>query len=407
MIGDYFKIAFRNLQHRKTRTWLTMIGIFIGIMAVVALISLGQGLQVMINEQFEALGTNKLIIMPKGMYGPGGETSTVTFTQSDYDAVKKVKGVSEAAYFTFQNTKAEFKGDVRYSYAMSMPSTSEGIRLVKEMIGSVETIEGRDLKKNDKYKVLIGNDLAFKKVFPNPINVGDKVLINEKEFKVIGIWEKIGSPVDDQTFYIPEEAFEEIFDIGDRVDYIFAEVSDQNNINKIARDVEETLRKNRGLDEGKEDFEVQTPEEMLETYGNILLIVQIVLVGIASISLIVGGIGIMNTMYTSVLERTKEIGIMKSIGAKNSDIQKLFLVESGVLGMVGGIVGVLLGMGISKMVEIIARAFLGTGMLLRAYFPWYLIVGALAFSFIVGVLSGVLPARQAAKLQPVDSLRYE
>ena len=406
MIGDYFKIAFRNLQHRKTRTWLTMIGIFIGIMAVVALISLGQGLQEVINEQFEALGYDKLIIMPKGMYGPGGETSTVTFTKSDHEAIKKVRGVSAAAYMIFQNTKAEFKEDIRFVYAVSMPSTSEELKLFKSMI-DLEIVEGRILKKNDKYKTLIGNDLANKKVFTNPVSVGDKVLINEQEFKVVGIWEKIGSTIDDQTFYIPENAFEEIFDIGNRVDYIFAQVSDQNNINKIAEDVEETLRENRGLEEGKEDFEVQTPEEMMETYANILLIVQIVLVGIAAISLIVGGIGIMNTMYTSVLERTKEIGIMKSIGAKNSDIQKLFLVESGVLGLVGGIVGILLGMGISKLVEIIAKAFLGTGMLLRAHFPWYLIVGALLFSFLIGTLSGVLPARQAAKLKPVDSLRYE
>ena len=123
------------------------------------------------------------------------------------------------------------------------------------------------------------------------------------------------------------------------------------------------------------------------------------------IAIIVGGIGIMNTMYTSVLQRTRDIGIMKAIGAKNSDILLIFLIESGILGLVGGAIGILIGVALSKLVEF--ASFQSGITLFQAYFPWYLIAGALAFSFIVGVLSGILPARQASKLKPVDALRYE
>jgi putative ABC transport system permease protein len=140
--------------------------------------------------------------------------------------------------------------------------------------------------------------------------------------------------------------------------------------------------------------------------STVLNMVQVFLIGIAAISLIVGGIGIMNTMYTSVLERTKEIGTMKAVGAKNSDILFIFLSESGLLGLIGGIMGVVLGLGISKTVEIIAVTSLNTT-LLKAAVPGYLVIGCLSFAFLIGALSGTIPALTASKLKPADALRYE
>ena len=148
------------------------------------------------------------------------------------------------------------------------------------------------------------------------------------------------------------------------------------------------------------------PSDLIESFLNVLLVIQVVFVGIAAISLLVGGIGIMNTMYTSVLERTREIGVMKAIGARNSDVLGLFLIESGLLGLAGGTIGVLIGIAISKSVEVLANTVVGPGTL-YAYYPAYLIIGALAFSVIVGMISGVLPARRASKLKPVDALREE
>ena len=158
--------------------------------------------------------------------------------------------------------------------------------------------------------------------------------------------------------------------------------------------------------EKTQDFDILTPEELLGSVQDILNIITAFLAGVAAISLIVGGIGIANTMYTSVLERTSEIGVMKAIGAQNKDILMIFLIESGLLGFVGALIGVVLGYGVSKGIEYIAINQLNTN-LLQAAAPFYLILGCLAFGFIIGSVSGLTPARKAAKTNVVDALRYE
>ena len=175
-------------------------------------------------------------------------------------------------------------------------------------------------------------------------------------------------------------------------------------INRIFTRIEKLLRKERDVEKGKENFVVESPEGMLESLDSTLFAVQIFIIIIALISLLVGGIGIMNTMYTSVLERTKEIGIMKSIGAKNYMIFNLFFIESGLLGMVGGIIGVALGLIFAYGLAAIGRAVLGVD-LIQAKVSLTLIFSSLFFSFFMGTLFGVLPAIQASKLNPVDSLR--
>ncbi|MCS7109613.1 MAG: ABC transporter permease, partial [Candidatus Micrarchaeota archaeon] len=183
---------------------------------------------------------------------------------------------------------------------------------------------------------------------------------------------------------------------------ILATVKETYPIDVVAERVKEALRKDRGLKEGEEDFTVQTPQQLYETYGAVISVIQIIVIGIAAISLIVGGIGIMNTMYTSVLERTREIGIMKAVGARNRDIMMIFLIESGILGLVGGILGIIAGIAISKGIETIT---IQTGYPFGASTPIWLIIGALAFSFIIGSISGLLPAIQAARTKPAESLR--
>ena len=189
-------------------------------------------------------------------------------------------------------------------------------------------------------------------------------------------------------------------------DMIIAQVEDKNKIGDIAEEVRRKIRDDRNLKEGEEDFTVQTPDQSLEGINTILSIINYIVIGIAALSLIVGGVGITNTMYTSVLERTKEIGVMKSIGAQNKDILMIFLIESGLLGLVGGIIGVILGFGIGKLIEFIVASLLGTN-LLRVSAPIYLIIGCLAFAFLTGVIAGTIPAWRAAKTNVVDALRYE
>lgn len=405
MRADYFTIAVGNLRKRKIRSWLTMVGIFIGISTIVALISLGQGMKSAINEQFEVLGVDKVIIEPRGTFGPPGSSAlTAELTTDDEEFVRNIRGVAEVTSFALANIRVEFNDQVKYYQAWSVP-TGEGRRLFKE-IYNFDVEEGRELEKGDKFKVVVGKGIVADDLFsPNP-KVRDKIKINDEDFKVVGNWERIGNPGDDRAFAIAEDAFREIFDVPERVDFILAR-TEKGELPKVVADrVEKELRKFRDVEEGEEDFSISTSEELVSTFGDILTALQVVLIGIAFISLIVGGIGIMNTMYTSVLERTKEIGIMKAIGGRNSDILKIFLIEAGLLGTIGGGIGVILGYIMSKAVELYAvNVFKIT--FLKTYFPWYLIIGALMFSYLVGMVSGVLPARAASMQKPVEALRYE
>ena len=328
-------------------------------------------------------------------------------TEKDIEVVKNVKGVDSVASMIFKTAKIEFKDEIKFNFIIGMPShDSEQVRLLEEN-QNIEIASGRDLKNSDKYKAIVGINYPLKKVFSKEVGLRDKIIIENQEFEVIGTLKRIGNPFDDSAVIIPSETLKQINNIkDDEVSMAIIQVSDPDKLNEISEDIKKDLRKSRNLKENQEDFQLSTPEQILEAVSTVFFIVTTVLIGIAAISLLVGGIGIMNTMYTAVLERTKEIGIMKAIGAKNSDILLLFLIESGILGLIGGVIGVILGMTLSKSVELIAAQYIGSP-LIKASFSLTLILGALAFSVIVGSISGVFPAIQASKLKPVDALRYE
>ena len=213
--------------------------------------------------------------------------------------------------------------------------------------------------------------------------------------------EEIGNSQDDNSINIDFDTFREIFDAEDRVDAITATAKPGLDMDALKEKTERKLERARG----DENFQVMTSANILEQVNSILGIVQFVLIGIAGISLLVGGIGIMNSMYTSVLERTKEIGIMKSVGARNSDILLIFLVESGFIGLIGGIFGVLLGTGMALAVGAIAKQ--AGFALLKIVIDYKILLFGLSFAFVLGMISGALPAYRASKLKPVDALRYE
>ncbi len=399
---DYFSLAFNNLKRRKLRSWLTMIGIFIGIAAVVALISLGQGLQGYITGEFEKLGKDKIMIQPKTLGPPGSATSpSLKLTSKDLRVIEKTQGVEWALGMIYKVGQIEFKKELEISYVIGI--NPEDVELMSE-IQSFQVQDGRWLREGDKYKVIVGHLHAYGDIWKKDVRIGDTLNIEGVGFKVVGIVERIGNHYDDSQVYVPKEVLRDLLNMEDEESWIMAKSSSNYDPEDVAEKIEDKLRRSRDERKGYETFSVQTSEQLLETFSNIFAVVQAVLVGIAAISLLVGGIGIMNTMYTSVLERTKEIGTMKAIGAKNSDILKIFLFESGLLGLVGGAIGILIGIGLAKGTEYIATAALGTTFL-QAALPLYLIVGALAFSFLIGTASGILPAMQAAKLKPADALR--
>ncbi|MFQ5531410.1 MAG: ABC transporter permease [Candidatus Nanoarchaeia archaeon] len=404
MIQDYFILAVRNLRKRKLRTWLTMLGIFISIATIFMLISLSLGLQGAVEEQFRLLGTDKFFILPAiGFLGPPGSVGGVILTENDVNVVRKVQGVKDYSYFVAANAKLEFNSEIKYLFVWGVPL--ETLEVFTEG-GAWKAEEGQDLKPGDSGTIMIGSLYKTRQVFKKPVRVGDRIDINDEKFRVKSIAFPIGNPGDDSSILMSMDDLRRVFEIPERVDQIMVQVDQGEDITEVAERVEKKLRNSRDLTEDTQDFEISTPEELLESFSVILNIITAFLGGVAAISLIVGGIGIANTMYTSVLERTNEIGTMKAVGARNSDIMYIFLIESGLLGLIGGIVGVLLGYGISKSIEYIAVTQLNTG-LLQAAAPWYLVLGCLAFGFLIGAISGTLPAIQASKTNVVDALRYE
>ena len=405
MLKDYAVFSLKNLRSRRLRSWLTMIGIFIGIAAVVSLIGLGEGLRLAIMSQFGFLGPDVLGVQASGIAfaGPPGQAVANPLSDELVDKVGKVNGVEASIARYIESVTVEFNDRQKILIVGSIPN-GENRKILETMV-NLRTEEGRLLRDGDTRKVMIGNNLKDDDEFGRGIKVGDRILVNGFSFEVAGILEKKGSFIFDNNIFMNENSMIDILGTEkEKVDVIAVKVKDQSRINEIKANIEELLREERDVDKGEEDFQVESPQQTLEALNSTLFAVQLFVYIIVAISLAVGGIGIMNTMYTAILERTKEIGVMKSIGARNSAIFFMFFIESGLLGTVGGIIGILLGMGFAYGISFVGRLALGSD-LIRASINPLLIVGALLFSFVLGTLFGVLPAYQASKLNPVDSLR--
>lgn len=404
MIRDYLRLSYDSLTHRGVRSWLTIIGIFIGITAVISLISLGEGLRGVVASQFNFLSTDVLVIQASGLnYGPPGTGAVNPLKKKYVDDIERFNGVDTAIGRILESSLLEFNGKSEPAFVASMPQGSK--RKAVETIAQIELMRGRDLRDEDTNKVILGTNYVNADRFGKVIEVGSNVVIKDREFEVVGILKKKGSFTVDNAVVMNEEELKKVFNVSDTYSLIAVKISEGKDISSVKDKIEEYLRKERNAKKGKEDFSVQTPQQAIKTLDSVMFAIQIFIYVIAGISIIVGGIGISNSMYTAVTERTREIGIMKSIGARNSDIFSLFLIESGLLGMVGGILGILCGLGLAY-----GLAFMGTNLLntdlIRVNASMSLILGALSFSFLIGSVSGLLPAIQASKLKPVDALRY-
>jgi putative ABC transport system permease protein len=404
MIQDLFLLSVNSMKRRKLRSWLTLLGIFIGILAVVSLISLGDGLRQAITGQFSGLSVDTLTVTnAETGFGPPGSTAVKKLNDHDLKLIESVKGSKIVVPRLIRVVRVEYNKIAKFNYATNLPDDSEKIDFVYTGL-NLKLEDGKLLNPGDSGKVILGNDFVTNDMFDKKIRVGNTINIQGKDFQVVGIFEKGSSIITNGVIYMTEKDMKDLLNIENEYDLIVVRADSPDNVEKLAKDLENKLRRDRGEKIGEEDFSVQTPVQSLQTINTILDIINVVVIGIAAISLIIGGIGITNTMYTSVLERTKEIGTMKAIGAKNSNVMSLFVIESGLFGLVGGILGALFGIFISYLVSTGANSYFGQD-IFKFQVSWMLIVGAICFSFFIGVIAGIVPSYQASKLKPADALR--
>ncbi|MFB6202919.1 MAG: ABC transporter permease [Candidatus Nanohaloarchaea archaeon] len=398
---DSFRLVIRNLRYRKKRSWLTIIGTFVGILAIVALISIGQGLESSVRSEFKELGGDKVFI------SPGGSSLSSRFTASnsklrsdDLRTVRNTRGVSEATGIISSSKQISYSGETEFLTVLGLP-TGPGAELVRETQG-VEILRGRYIRRTDSYNVLVTSQAA-RNAFSEEIYLRSKIEINGSEFRVVGIVEQTGTGGAD--IYMEMEKARKITGKENVYDQIIARTAEGFPPSEVQQNVRESLRQARNLERNEEDFTTRTAADIIDSFQSQLSLIRGFLVGLGTISLLVGGVGIMNTMYTSVAERTREIGVMKAVGATNWQILRIFLIESGIIGLTGGLLGVIGGLGVSYVASEIISSRIGIQMT-PGTSP-ELILGSLAFAFLVGTISGFLPARKAAKLEPVEALRYE
>ena len=385
------------VKHRKMRFALTVLGIVIGIAAVVSLVSIGQGMETSITEAFEAFGADKLIIFPGSFQGPQTGSFSINLEDDDVNEVKKVSGVKDAAGMWVLSFPVTFKDQTASIYLFGMdPEEAEEFM---EDIASFELEDGKFLTDKDRYGTVIGS-LTAHSTYEKEIGVGDKIEIKGVDFKVKGVIQATGSPQDDRSAMLSLDTMRELFDDSDEISMIMA-TADESRIEKIAEDVKDVLEDKYGED----TVSVTTSEQLASQISDIFAILSLVLGAIAGISLLVAGVGIANTMYMSVLERTREVGIMKAIGATNWNVLEIFLVESLIIGVIGGIIGSVLGAVLSQAINIASQGYLPIP--LKASVSLELFLAGVSFAIVVSILFGLIPARKAAKLKPVDALRYE
>lgn len=399
---ETFGIAIRAILLNKARSFLTMLGVIIGVGAVIMLIAIGNGLQAFVTGQFDQLGTNVLFVLPGDIFGEGGgfsqesQRSALTNNKLKYEDVVRLERlrplVTSVAPLATNQAEVSFQQKSKKTSIVGTTSQYATAQSTPMEKGTFFTNDESD--KGEKVAVL-GYEIA-QDLFGDVDPVGKKIRINSQQYVVKGMAEKqgggTGGPSFDTYVYIPILNYQKIFD-SFTVTQIVVRAKDTDSLPEAKLQVSKSLLQRLKKDE----FSIIETTELLSTINQILSVLTLGLGGIAAISLVVGGIGIMNIMLVSVTERTREIGLRKAIGATPNLILLQFLIESALLSVMGGMIGV-------------GIAFLGS-LAINAFFPavvtWQAVALAFGVSVAIGVIFGVAPARRASKLSPIEALRYE
>jgi putative ABC transport system permease protein len=401
ILFEAFRSAMRAIIASKMRSFLTSLGIIIGVASIIAVVSLVKGLETSITNQFEGYGSNSLFIQQKrDNYG----RLQGDLTEDDLIKLRSIEGIDVVSpqTFVFEYNGVQYQGrDHRADVVGVLPDYAEMDSSYPEIGRFITTADANARKKVAVIGVKVRDEL---KLPENPI--GEFIQYGPHWLKVIGVLESKGQMLGqdlDNYVYIPYPTAISIMGFQNQPFVIFvARVSDVDRMESITERVERTLRRQHGIaaDEPS-DFMIQSSDQVLSSIGQVTQVITLVFGGIVGISLLVGGIGIMNIMLVSVTERTREVGICKALGATRADILLQFLLEAVIISLIGGLVGLAIGFGLGAGIAGAIPNFPPSDV------PVWAIVLALGFSTGVGVVFGILPAAKAARLDPIDALRYE
>jgi len=405
-INEYFKIALRNLRTRSLRSWLTILGIVIGIFLIISLLSLSQGVKEAINQQMEAMGGDMIMVMPgseDNMMGMmvGGEV----LERQDITAVEKTKGVKDVLIMSYRGIVARYKEEAKMVFLTGLPWD--------ESLDLLERYQGWNLFDGEwpisgRKEVAVGKQWAID-VFGTKVKVGQEIIMKGRKFKIAGILNSLGNKSDDSNIYLDIGLYQDLTGEKKGSARVAMVMIEEGLIpDEVANNIKESLQKTRKRIAGENttDFAVITSEKLIGVTNSILGIIQSAIILFSSIAILVGGIGITNTMFTSIRERTREIGTMKAIGAKNSAVLIIFLTEAGIIGLIGGAGGIILGIICAKIIELYTQS--NPVFYFSISVSPSLVLFGLVFSVLTGCIAGFFPARKAARLKPVEALRrYE
>ncbi|MBN1793088.1 ABC transporter permease [Candidatus Woesearchaeota archaeon] len=409
-----FKYAFNMVMHSRLRSWLTILGIVIGVAAVISIVSIGNALKSEVTSQLGQLGGDLLTLRAGasragGFAGPGGFDSggsasaskeEIVIDKTDVQVLKGISGIKLIA------TEISGRADAYYVAEKGSTTVTGVDPAVWSQITTSTIRDGRMLGPADTNVIVVGGRFADS-FFSKQLGVNHMVTIEDRLFRIVGILDDSSSNI-----YMPiTQAYTVLTDkTKDVYDQVIIKVKDEDELNQTMDDINYKLKIARHVISGKLDFTLTSNKERQAQRTSMLASLTTFLTAIAAVALLVGAVGVANTMFTSVLEKTKEIGIMKAIGARNKDIMIIFLLNAALIGLIGGIIGIIIGTLLSGILPSIIS---GTGGMFGRFGSLGSIVSlssvlmAIGISLIIGMGAGAIPAYQASKLKPVDALRYE
>lgn len=403
--GNLFRIALKALANNKMRGFLTMLGIIIGVAAVITMLAIGQGSKKSIQSEISEMGSNMIMIMP-GSDMMGGVRSSSSDMQSlklkDYEDIR-----DKSQYVSYISPQVQASGQAIYG-ANNTPTSIYGVNSDYLEIRRYKVEDGDFFTDQDirtAAKVCVVGKTVVDELFPDGENpVGKVIRYGSIPIKVIGVLESKGynsmGMDQDDLIIAPYTTVQKRILAINYIQQITCSALDEGYTNQAIDEIEEVLRTNHKIKEGEDDdFNVRSQEEMSSMMTSVTDLLTILLAAVAGISLLVGGIGIMNIMFVSVTERTREIGLRMSIGAKGRDILAQFLIESILISVTGGLIGVLFGVSAAYLVQVLANYPVSV--------QWWTIILSFAVCTITGVFFGWYPARKASNLDPIEALRYE